>query len=66
MTSVTFYKGENFMQELKPNKKPLYVYWLAALIILVLLNTFVFPLAFKKEVQSVDYDGGKGYRLRNG
>ena len=43
------------MQELKPNKKPLYVYWLAALIILVLLNTFVFPLAFKKEVQSVDY-----------
>ena len=43
------------MQELKPNKKPLYFYWLIALVILIVLNTFVFPLAFKKEVQSVDY-----------
>ena len=43
------------MQEVKPNKKPMYFYWLIALIILFLLNAFVFPSALKTRVQSVDY-----------
>ena len=43
------------MQEVKPNKKPMYFYWLIALIILFLLNVFVFPSALKTRVQSVDY-----------
>ena len=43
------------MQEVKPNKKPLIFYWCVALIILLLLNTFVFPSALEKKVESVDY-----------
>ncbi len=43
------------MQEVKPNKKPLIFYWCAALIILLILNTFVFPSALKSQVKDVDY-----------
>ncbi len=43
------------MQEVKPNKKPLYFYWLIALIILLVLNTFVFPIVFNGNVKDVDY-----------
>ena len=43
------------MQEVKPNKKPLYFYWLIALLILLVLNTLVFPLMFESNVQDVDY-----------
>ena len=43
------------MQEVKPNKKPLKFYWCAALIILLILNTFVFPSALKSQVKDVDY-----------
>lgn len=43
------------MQEVKPNKKPFIFYWLIALIILILLNTFVFPSALKSQVNEVDY-----------
>lgn len=43
------------MQEVKPNKKPLLFYWLIALLILLALNTFVFPAALRNQVQDVDY-----------
>ena len=43
------------MQEVKPNKKPLIFYWCAALIILLILNTSVFPSALKSQVKDVDY-----------
>ncbi|MEA4972700.1 MAG: ATP-dependent zinc metalloprotease FtsH [Candidatus Metalachnospira sp.] len=43
------------MQEVKPNKKPLYFYWCIALLILYLLNMFVIPNAINKKVQEVDY-----------
>lgn len=43
------------MQEIKPDKKPIYFYWLIALIILCIMNMFVFPSAFRKKVQEVDY-----------
>ncbi len=43
------------MQEVKPNKKPIYFYWCIALILLYLMNMFVIPNAFSKKVQEVDY-----------
>ncbi|MDD5944462.1 MAG: ATP-dependent zinc metalloprotease FtsH [Clostridia bacterium] len=43
------------MQEVKPNKKPMIFYWLIALLIIILLNTFVFPSAMKSKVKEVDY-----------
>ncbi len=43
------------MQEVKPNKKPFIFYWIIALVILIVLNTFVFPSALKSHVIEVDY-----------
>lgn len=42
-------------QEVRPPKKPLIFYYLIALIALMLLNSFVFPLLFSPRVTQVSY-----------
>lgn len=43
------------MQEVKPNKRPFIYYWIIGLIVLILLNTFVFPAFLNRKVEEVDY-----------
>ncbi|MGI6199364.1 MAG: ATP-dependent zinc metalloprotease FtsH [Christensenellales bacterium] len=43
------------MQDAKTPKKPLVFYYMVALIILMLLNAFVFPALFKAPIKDVDY-----------
>ena len=45
------------MQEVKkPSRRPLICYYLAALLILMLLNMTFFPAVLEKPVQDVTYD----------
>ena len=45
------------MQEVKkPSKRPLICYYLAALLILMVLNMTFFPAMLEKQVQDVTYD----------
>ena len=44
------------MQESKSPKRPLIFYYLVALFILILLNTFVFPSVISRQVTEVDYN----------
>ena len=41
----------------RPNrpKKPMLTYWVIAIIVFLLLNTFVFPNLFKRQVEQTDY-----------
>lgn len=41
----------------KPNrpKKPMLTYWVIAIIVFLLLNTFVFPNLFRRQVEQTDY-----------
>ena len=41
----------------RPNrpKKPMLTYWVIAIIVLLLLNTFVFPNLFRRQVEQTDY-----------
>ncbi|MBU5463455.1 ATP-dependent zinc metalloprotease FtsH [Anaerotignum sp. MSJ-24] len=43
------------MQEVKPDKKPMYMFWLIALVVLCILNMVVFPAAVNSRVKEVDY-----------
>lgn len=43
------------MQEVKKPKKPLLIYYLLAILVLLLLNRFVFPGLFQQKVETVDY-----------
>ena len=50
-------KGLDLMQEVKkPSKRPLICYYLAALLILMILNMTFFPAVLEKPVQDVTYD----------
>ena len=44
------------MQEQKPSKKPLIYYIVVVSLILLLLNTFVFPPLLEVQVREVGYD----------
>ena len=41
----------------RPNrpKKPMLTYWVIAIIVFLLLNTFVFPNLFRRQVEQTDY-----------
>ena len=43
------------MKEVKSPKKPLIIYAVIVIIVIMLLNTFVFPLLMRKQVEEVDY-----------
>ena len=43
------------MKEIKPPKKPLIFYYGITLIVILLLNSFIFPAIFQKSVKEVDY-----------
>ena len=44
------------MKEVKPpSKKPLIIYWIIALIVLIIMNWILFPLFLNRNVQEVDY-----------
>ena len=43
------------MKKVEQPKKPLIFYYIVALIVLVLLNTFLFPRMLQQEIVSVDY-----------
>lgn len=53
------------MDQVKSPKKPLIYYCLIALLVLVLLNTFVFPLFMQNQITEVDY-GTFLTRVENG
>lgn len=44
------------MEERKPDKKPIIWYWVIAIVIFLLLNTFVFPKVMQHNVKEVGYD----------
>ncbi|MBQ8825261.1 MAG: ATP-dependent zinc metalloprotease FtsH [Ruminococcus sp.] len=44
------------MEEMKPNKKPIIWYWIIAIIVFLLLNSFLFPKLSQKKVEEVGYD----------
>ena len=43
------------MQQVKPPKKPLIFYYCIVLVIMILLNTFLFPSILKQQIEEVDY-----------
>ncbi|MDO5410530.1 MAG: ATP-dependent zinc metalloprotease FtsH [Lachnospiraceae bacterium] len=43
------------MKEIKNPKKPLIAYWIIALVIMVILNWFIFPLLLNRDVKNVEY-----------
>ena len=43
------------MQEVKKPKKPLLIYYLLAILVLLLLNRFIFPGLMQQQVETVDY-----------
>ena len=43
------------MQQVKPPKKPLIFYYCIVLVIMILLNTFLFPSILKQQIEVVDY-----------
>lgn len=43
------------MKEVKTPKKPLLFYYMIAMLILLALNTFVFPMLFRAPIQDADY-----------
>ena len=52
----------------KPEKRPLYVYYIIAVVIIILLNVFALPALSERSVKETDYttflkavDGGKVY-----
>ena len=44
------------MQEHKAPRKPLIYYYSIVLIIILILNTFIFPSIMDKQVKEVDYN----------
>lgn len=44
------------MEEMKPNKKPIIWYWIIAIVVFLLLNSFLFPKISQKKVEEVGYD----------
>jgi len=47
--------GGNYMKKDKNPKKPIIYYYIATMIIVMILNAFVFPLIVKKNITQVDY-----------
>ena len=52
----------------KPEKRPLYVYYIIAVVIIVLLNVFALPALSERSVKETDYNTflkavDRGYRL---
>ena len=43
------------MQQVNPPKKPLIFYYCIVLVIMILLNTFLFPSILKQQIEEVDY-----------
>ncbi len=43
------------MKEVKPPKKPLLYYYGIILVVILILNSFIFPAIFQKQVKEVDY-----------
>ena len=43
------------MQQVKKPKRPLYIYYLIALAVLILLNALIFPKFMGQSVETVDY-----------
>jgi cell division protease FtsH len=43
------------MKEVKPPKKPLLYYYGIILVVILILNSFIFPAIFQKQVKDVDY-----------
>ncbi|MBQ4044854.1 MAG: ATP-dependent metallopeptidase FtsH/Yme1/Tma family protein, partial [Lachnospiraceae bacterium] len=39
----------------KKPRRPMAIYWLISLVVLILLNTFVFPFLFNYNIKQVDY-----------
>ena len=55
-TAYTFDEAIEYMKmKDKQPKKPLYYYYILALGVILLLNTFVFPSLFKPQVKEVPY-----------
>ena len=43
------------MKEVKNPKRPLIAYWVIVLVVLVLMNSFVFPYFFERNIEDVEY-----------
>ena len=53
---IVVFEGGNVMQEVqKPSKKPLIFYGILTVLILLLLNSTLFPAITQKMIISVDY-----------
>lgn len=56
MLPIQGQNGGLLMEERKPDKKPIIWYWVIAIVIFLLLNTFVFPNIMQHNVKEVGYD----------
>lgn len=43
------------MKEVKNPKKPLIAYWIIVLVVLIFMNSFVFPYFFERDIKEVEY-----------
>jgi len=49
-------KGLIYMKDIKQKpRKPMAIYWLISLVVLIVLNTLVFPILFNRNIHQVDY-----------